>query len=67
MVMEDDGVTNFKLGSSFVHHVWTCCTRFTISNMAYILTEVMHLHITGGFTCHWIVSNNKSCIVKYLR
>jgi len=40
MVMEDDGVTNFKLGSSFVHHVWTCCTRFTISNMAYILTEV---------------------------
>jgi len=29
MVMENGGVTNFKLGSLFMHPVPTCCTRIT--------------------------------------
>jgi len=65
MVMEDGGVTNFKLGSSFMHPVWTCSTRFTISNMDDILTEVMHLHSPGCLTCYWLIRGNKSCIVNY--
>jgi len=51
MVMEDGGVTNLKLGKLFMHPVPTCCTRITnFSNMADILTEVMHLYSTGGLT-----------------
>jgi len=29
MVMEDNGVTHFKLGSLFMHPFPTCCTRIT--------------------------------------
>jgi len=29
MVIEDGGATNFNLGSLFMHHVQTCCTRIT--------------------------------------
>ena len=36
------------------------------SNMADILTEVMHLYSTGGLTCYWIIRDNKSIIVNYL-
>jgi len=27
MVIKDGSVTIFKLGSSFMQSVWTCCTR----------------------------------------
>jgi len=33
------------------------------SNMADILTEVMHLYSTGGLTCYWRVRGNEWCIV----
>jgi len=29
MVMEDGSVTTFKLGSSFIHSVPTCCMKVT--------------------------------------
>ena len=35
-----------------------------VSNMADILTEVMHLYSPGGLTCYWIIRDNKSCIVN---
>jgi len=30
MIMKDGSATMFKLGSSFMHLVRTCCTRITI-------------------------------------
>jgi len=40
MVMEDGGVTNFKLRSLFMHHFPTRCTRITnFLNKVVILLE----------------------------
>jgi len=60
MFMEDGGATYFKLGCLFMHHVSTCYTRITnISNMADILTEVLHLNSTVGLTCNWRIRGNE--------
>ena len=60
MVVEDGGVTNFKLGSLLMHPFPTCCTRITnLSKKADILTEVMHLYSTGGLTCYWRIRGNE--------
>ena len=57
--MEDGGVTNFKLGSLFMHPFSTCCMRITnIFKHADILTLVMHLYSTGGLTCDWRIRGN---------
>jgi len=66
MVMEDGGVTNFKLGSLFMHSLNVLHEdRITkMLNKANILTEVMHLYSTLGLTCYLVI---ESCIVTYLR
>jgi len=51
MVMEDGGATNFKLGSSRILFQPTARWSRICSNVADILTEVMHLYSTGVLPC----------------